>query len=131
MTAHSAVIPEVGVSSAIVLSEGAQTINGLKTFTGLNVPKTSGTGLSVDGAFGWADIIGNVQPKATGAGSPARAAYGGANLAQYAFVANDVCEFEYHIPHHHAPGTDLFWHVHWSHNATTITGRSKRSGTNC
>lgn len=72
--------------------------------------------------FGWRDITATVQPKATGAGSPARSVYAGANLNQYAFAANDVCEFEFHIPHDYVPGTDLYLHVHWSHSGTTTVG---------
>ena len=74
--------------------------------------------------YTWRDIIGNVQPKASGAGSPTRAAYAGATLGQYSFAANDVCDFEWHIPHDYVPGTDLFFHVHWSHSGTTTTGNA-------
>ena len=91
----------------------------------LILPKVSGAGIKVDPAaptFGWRDIIGNVQPKASGAGSPTRAAYAGANLADYSFVANDVVDFVYHIPHDYVPMTDIYWHVHWSHTGTTVSG---------
>ena len=91
------------------------------------LPKTSGQGIKVDidsPVFGWRDIIGNVHPKASGVGSPTRAAYSGGNLGQYAFVANDVCDFEFHIPHDYAPGTDIYFHVHWSHNGTSISGNA-------
>lgn len=89
------------------------------------LPKTAGKGIEVDvdsPTFGWRDIIGSVQPKAQGAGTPARAVYAGGALGQYAFVANDVCDFEFHIPHDYVPGTDIYFHVHWSHNGTTISG---------
>lgn len=91
------------------------------------LPKATGTGIKVDvdnPTFGWRDIIGAVMPKATGAGSPTRAVYAGANVADYAFIANDVCDFIYHIPHDYVPGTDLFFHVHWSHTGTSITGNA-------
>lgn len=93
----------------------------------LVLPKTSGMGIQVDPAaptFGWRDIIGSVQPKATGAGSPARAVYAGGNLADYAFIANDVSDFVYHIPHDYVPGTDIYFHVHWSHTGTTVSGNA-------
>lgn len=92
---------------------------------GLVLPKASGMGIKVDDdapTFGWRDIIGAVSPKATGVGSPARAAYAGANVGLYAFALNDVCEFCFHIPHDYVPGTDLYFHVHWSHNGTSTTG---------
>lgn len=71
---------------------------------------------------GWRDIIGNVQPKATGAGSPTRAIYDGGTVASYAFILNDVCDFGYRIPHDWAFNTDLLWHCHWSHTGTSISG---------
>lgn len=85
------------------------------------LPKESGFGIQIDAEEGsntwaWRDIIGRVQPKATGAGSPARAVYIGGQLGQYAFIANDLYDMEFHIPHDIVPGTDLYFHVHWSHN---------------
>jgi hypothetical protein len=94
-------------------------------YSGLVVPKTSGYGIKVDDVtptFGWRDIIGSVQPKASGAGSPTRAVYDGGNVGAYSFIANDVCDFGYHIPHDWAPTTDLLWHTHWSHTGTSISG---------
>lgn len=92
---------------------------------GIVLPKTSGVGIKVDPdneTYGWRDIIGNVEPKATGAGSPTRAVYIGGSTGQYAFIANDVCDFQFHIPHDYVPGTDVYFHVHWSHNGTAISG---------
>lgn len=85
---------------------------------------TKRVALSQIATLGWRDIIGNVHPKATGAGSPARAVYRGGTVGQYAWVANDVCDFEFHIPHDYVPGTDIYWHVHWSHNGTSISGNA-------
>lgn len=95
--------------------------------TSLVLPKASGVGLRVDEhspTFGWRDIIGSVNPKAQGAGSPTRAAYAGANVADYAFIANDLCDFTFHTPHDYVPGTDLYFHVHWSHTGTSISGNA-------
>lgn len=106
-------------------SLGAATGTTVTATTGLVLPKTSGLGVKVDTAsptFGWQDITGHVQPKASGTGSPTRAVYNGGTLADYAFAVNDLCDFLYHIPHDYVPGSDLFWHVHWSHNGTDITG---------
>lgn len=91
----------------------------------LVVDKAQGFGIKVDVAaptFGWRDIIGNVQPKASGAGSPTRAAYAGGTLGDYSFIANDVCDFCFHIPHDYVPGTDVYFHIHWSHTGTTTSG---------
>jgi hypothetical protein len=94
---------------------------------GLTIAKTSGVGIKVNvdtPAFGWRDIIGSITPKATGAGSPTRTVYNGGTLADYAFVANDLVDFTFHIPHDYVPGTDLYFHVHWSHNGTAISGNA-------
>lgn len=79
-------------------------------------------GIDLDGSFGWRDIIGKVIPKAVGAGSPVRSAYMGGQLGQYAFVAGDAYDMEFHIPHDYVSGTDLHIHLHWSHNGTAIIG---------
>jgi hypothetical protein len=109
---------------------GTTTFSGpvVTTEGGIIIPKTSGVGIKIDpqaATFGWRDIIGNVEPKSTGVGSPARAVYRGGQLGQYAFVVNDVCDFQFHLPHDYVPGTDLYFHVHWSHNdAVSITGNA-------
>lgn len=72
----------------------------------------------------WRDIIGAVSPKSTGAGSPTRRIYRGGVIGDYSFAANDVCDFIFHIPHDYVPGTDLLFHVHWSHNGTSISGNA-------
>jgi hypothetical protein len=87
-------------------------------------PKASGTGTRVDvlnPTFPWQDIIGDVRPKTTGAGTPAAATFIGGQCQQYRFVANDVIDFLYHIPHDYLPGSDLHFHIHWAHNGTDIT----------
>lgn len=99
----------------------------LKSSSNLIVPKTSGVGIQVDTAtptFGWRDIIGDINPKSSGVGAPTRTTYNGGTLSGMAFIANDVTELVYHIPHDYVPGTDLYFHVHWSHNGTTITGNA-------
>jgi hypothetical protein len=90
----------------------------------LIVANSASSGIKVNinnPVYGWRDIIGNVQPKAIGVGSPARTLYRGA-IYDYAFVQNDQCDFVFHIPHDYVPGSDLFYHVHWSHNGTQISG---------
>lgn len=122
---------EVEDGGVIILRSGgrihAQTGSKILFDDGIVLPKTSGIGLKVDQdstAFGWRDIIGNVQPKASGAGSPTRAVYAGGTLGQYSFIANDVCDFEFHIPHDYVPGTDIYFHVQWSHTGTSISGNA-------
>lgn len=84
----------------------------------LNLPKTSGNGIKIDGAastFGWRDLLGQIITKGVGASDPDWAAYRG-TLSQYRFSDGHVHEawVNFHIPHDYVPGTDLHVHVHWS-----------------
>jgi len=111
--------------NAVVAGLETPTFAGAVFTDSITLPKTRGTGIKTDPAapaFGWRDIIGKVIPKATGAGSPTRAVYNGGAIGQYSFVANDVYDMEFHIPHDYAPGTDVYFHVHWSHTGTSISG---------
>jgi hypothetical protein len=99
-----------------------------KAFIGdvLVLPKTTNKGIQVDTTtptFPWRDIIGDVTPKTTGAGTPVSGAYQG-NIYAMKFIANDVVDCIFHIPHDYVPGTDIHLHVHWSHNGTAITGNA-------
>lgn len=101
-------------------------IDGITLLRGsLVLRRQRGYGIKIDvdkPTWGWRDIIGKVIPKATGVGSPARAAYMGGQLGQYAFAEGDAYDMEFHIPHDYVPGTDIYIHVHWSHNGTSISG---------
>lgn len=96
------------------------------TAGGFDLVSDRATAITVNSGPVWRDIIGAVHPKATGVGSPTRAAYAGGTVGQYSFVANDICDFEFHMPHDYAsdPATDLYFHVHWSHNGTSISGNA-------
>lgn len=82
------------------------------------MPKASGKGIKVDTAaptFGWADILGLVHIKQTGANDPTFAVYRG-NLRQFQFANAGMREvfMEFHIPHDYLLGTDIHVHTHWS-----------------
>jgi len=88
------------------------------------LPKASGNGIFVDTAaptFPWHDILGHPMIMTTGPTAPVFTTYNG-TISEHRFKAGDVMNFEYHIPHDYALGTDLFIHYHWSHNFTTVTG---------
>jgi len=88
------------------------------------LPKTSGKGIKVDvdtPTFGWRDILGDIVVRGTGPTSPSYAVYTGTALYAYSFSAtvdNEVF-IVFHIPHDYVPGTDIFFHVHWSNAAAT------------
>lgn len=93
---------------------------------GLILPKTSGSGIQVDLAaptFPWYDLIGEVNSKGTGSNNPNWAVYRG-SIYQYQFSVGTEVWANYHIPHDWLPGSDMFIHVHWSHNSASVVGGS-------
>ena len=98
------------------------TVNGEGTVT---MPKASGTGIKVDPAvptWGWRDITGILRPDLAGANAPVLTVFRGGSVRSYAYQALDKMDCEFHIPHDYVPGTDIYIHVHWSHNGTAISG---------
>ena len=90
----------------------------------LTLPKTSGYGIKVDTTtptFGWRDIIGEVDIRGTGVHDPTFAVYTGTNYRQLQFSASTMneCFINFHIPHDYVPGTDIYFHAHWSNAAAT------------
>jgi hypothetical protein len=93
-------------------------------YGGLVLPKTTGYGIKVDNAaptFGWRDILGDITVRGTGANDPTFATYTGTALRQYQFSATTMneCFLVFHVPHDYVPGTDIYFHIHWS-NAAAI-----------
>jgi hypothetical protein len=98
-----------------------------QTLTGpLIMPKTAGVGIKVDTAspvYGWKDLVGQIVPRTGGAPAPAFTAFRGTNLLSYAFGAGDkIDNMTFHWPHDWVFGTDVYFHVHWGHNGTAISG---------
>lgn len=115
-------------------SAGRSEVHGVAGEGKIVIPKDAGDGILVNTttpSYGWRDIIGRVAPKASGAGSPTRTLYS-TNLYQWAFIANDVVDMEFHSPHDLVIGAyqgtsagqidNIYFHVHWSHNGTAISG---------
>lgn len=96
----------------------------LVTPQGVVLPRESGRGLKVDivnPTFSWADLLGNVAVDVVSAvNKPLFTAYKG-SVKQFQFLVGDLVYCEYHIPHDYVLGTDVYIHVHWSHNATNVT----------
>jgi len=109
-------------SSANVLDAYAGGVKALSlTSSGPSIPKTAGKGIQVDETWSWRDLEGPIKPKAGGAGSPTWTTWSG-NIKEWAFVVNDIVDTKFHWPHDWVPGTDIYIHVHWSHNGTAISG---------
>jgi hypothetical protein len=88
--------------------------------------KASGKGIKVDSTtptFGWRDLEGFEIPDPTGGDRPTLSTYNsGGEIKENAFSNGDKLRIRYHIPHDYVKGTDIFSHIHWSHNGTAISG---------
>ncbi len=69
----------------------------------------------------WKDLIGDITPKTSGVGAPTLSNLRG-NIRGFAYSVGDDGDVLFHLPHDYVPGTDLFLHVHWTHNGTAISG---------
>ena len=87
----------------------------------ISMPSSSGTAMKISGTYGWRDLIGDVTPRGTGGAAATLGTFRG-NVRAWYYQAADQGDCFFHMPHDYAPGTDLFIHVHWSHNATNISG---------
>lgn len=117
-----------GKGSALTHAEMDENFTDLRDGIDAKVPKTKGTGIKVDSTgtptFGWHDLIGNVfVPDPAGPTAPTYNTYIG-GLKQYQFTVGDEVQATYHLPHDFLPASQIFIHVHWSHNSTLVTGGS-------
>lgn len=71
--------------------------------------------------IGWRDLIGDIVPKTIGAGAPTLAAIRG-NVRGFRYTAGDDGDIIFHVPHDYMPGSDMYLHMHWTHNGTAISG---------
>jgi hypothetical protein len=90
--------------------------------SGLIMPKTSGLGIKVDPeapTFGWRDLTADINVRGSGGSDPTYSVYTGTVLRAYEFSATAEKEvfFVFHVPHDWVPGTDIFFHAHWSNAA--------------
>lgn len=116
----------LATTASTMLLVDAQIAAGEKGFSdGIVLPKTSGKGIKVDTAsptFGWRDLIGDVAPREVGTGAPSLGTFRAGNVKLWSFSSGDRFDCSFHVPHDYAPGTDMYVHVHWSHNGTNISG---------
>jgi hypothetical protein len=87
-------------------------------------PSTQGVGIRLDHTdpqWGWHDMLSAMVIDPNSANKPSFQPYIG-GITEYSFSENDEILTRWHIPHDYAPGTDLFVHVHWSHDSGVLTG---------
>jgi hypothetical protein len=94
--------------------------------TGKTFPKTKGVGIKIDTAvpeFGWHDITGNLHNVNGALNSADYVVYRG-GIKAYQFAEGEESFVNFHLPHDYLPGSEIFIHVHWSHNSSLVTGGS-------
>lgn len=89
-------------------------------------PKEKNKGIRIDKDatdFGWHDLpaMGFINPNSVN--QPTFAPYRG-SISDFQFEEGDEMLARFHMPHDYAMGTNVFIHVHWSHNSTLVTGGS-------
>ena len=92
----------------------------------LVLEKASGGGICIDTStgnhtFGWADLLGSSSVRTVGGTAPTFATYRD-TIKQFQFGTGDEQWVDFHLPHDYVPGSDIFFHVHWSHIGTLVTG---------
>ena len=105
-------------------ADGGWTGDDLEMVGNLIVPKASTKGIQVEPAaptWTWKDLLGIPEPS-TGAGKPTLEVLRGGMFEAFAYTTGDNVNFLYHLPHDYKMGTDLYLHIHWPHNGTSISG---------
>jgi hypothetical protein len=107
-----------------VINEGTGLLHPGEMDTSLVLPATSGKGFEIDvenPSFGWRDILGEINVRGAGAADPTFAIYGATNFYQFQFSATVLKEvfIVYHVPHDYLPGSDIYFHAHWSNAAAS------------
>lgn len=90
---------------------------------GVYIPKDSGVGIKIDETapdWGWHDLVGQVDFEDGEATEAPSVVYQG-SIKQRQFSIGDECQAVFHMPHDYAEGTDMYVHVHWSHNSSSVT----------
>lgn len=119
-----AVILRSEKGSELTHSELDQNFDDLRKGVGARVPKGRDDGIRIEAAFGWHDLRGRLfVPDQTDPNAPVYSPFVG-NIQQYLFVEDTEIQVGFHIPHDYVMGSDLFMHVHWSHNSSLVTGGS-------
>lgn len=95
------------------------------------ISNEKGDGIKLDiinPVFGWHDLLSptTIYEGAASNKPTFNTLVGG--IRKYQFVVNDESFHEFHIPHDYAPGTDMYIHVHWTHNSGSVTGGSTTWG---
>ena len=87
-------------------------------------PKTKGVGIKLDTdspTWGWHDMLAHGFIDPSSVHQPTFQPFKG-GITEFQFAENDEMLARFHIPHDYLPGSDIFIHVHYSHNSDFVTG---------
>ncbi len=115
------VIADVRTVSSSTSGAAATTHN---TLSGLNVGAYQHLNVleyNQTAGIGWKDLLGTFVVDPSGGTAPTKTPFRG-TIEAFEYASNDEAEYSFHIPHDWVVGTDLYIHVHWGHNAASISG---------
>jgi len=119
------IITREGKGAALTHSEMDANFIELDTIpNGKVFPNTKGVGIEISGVtsdFGWHDLIGNLHNVNGSLNSADYVVYRG-GIKSYQFAEGEESFVNFHMPHDYLPGSEIFIHVHWSHNSAVVTG---------
>ena len=93
----------------------------------INFNKVAGSGIKVDIAsptFPWRDLEGLIYTDTTAPATNPKVSEFITGVFSWSYDDGARCHFSFHMPHDYAPGTDIFIHVHWAHNATAVAANT-------
>lgn len=112
----------LGIGNALTPTERLHVDGNIRTNGNIILPKASGFGFKNEtGTFNWRDLRGHIIVRTVGLTSPTYDTMFG-NQNGYRFSIGDKIDFDYHYDHDVVAGSDQYYHVHWIHNGTAISG---------
>lgn len=91
------------------------------------VSNEKGDGLLLDinsPTAGWHDLLSATTVDRDNASSMPNFAVLVGGIKKYQFDVNDESFHNFHLPHDYLPGSDIYIHVHWTHNSGAVTSGS-------
>lgn len=77
-----------------------------------------------DPKSGWHDLLSSTTVDRDNASKMPDFAIFTGSIKKYQFAINDESFHSYHLPHDYLPGSNIYIHVHWTHNSALVTGGS-------
>lgn len=117
-----AIVTRAGKGAALTHTEMDNNLTELNTRPdGQTFPSDPTVGIKISGAtpdWGWVDLLGTL---ITVDGTATETVYIG-NIKQPQFAEGDDAYISFHMPHDYVLGSEMYIHIHWSHNTAIVTG---------